>query len=302
MTYVAALDVGGTRIKAALVGADGSLQHTLTAPTPATVNRHLGRTVAELLERLTQQSAHPAQAIGVTVPGVVDESRNLGIRSANLHWRDLDLHHPIHEATGLPTAIGHDVRAGLVAESWIGAARHHPDVLFMPIGTGISAALRVDGHELVAGGYAGEIGHTVVDPDGPECPCGARGCLEAHSSARAIAHRYATRAGIDPATVDAYTVAAKVEAEDPLACEIWAEAVDHLARVLALTANACGIPVAVVGGGLANAGDTLFKPLRTRAAAHGSALRPLQIVPARLGDLAGCLGAGRLAWRLLEKT
>lgn len=232
----------------------------------------------------------------------MDETRGVGIRSANLGWRDLDLRGPLVAATGLPVAIGHDVRAGLVAEAWVGAARDCLDVLFVAVGTGISAALRIDGRDLVAGGYAGEIGHVPVEPDGPACGCGAHGCLEAVASAQAIARTYAQRAQLDPAAVSASRVAEGVIACDPLARSVWMHAVDHLARVLAITALASGARLIVVGGGLVNAGGVLMEPLTAGITTYGGALRTPQVVPATLGDQAGCLGAGRLALQLLEAT
>ena len=95
----------------------------------------------------------------------------------NHGWRDLPIRAQVTEAVRIPTVVGHDVRAGLVAEARLGAAVGARDALFLPLGTGIAAALMVDGHVLSGGGWAGELGHVSVDPDGPPCACGGTGCL-----------------------------------------------------------------------------------------------------------------------------
>jgi glucokinase len=97
--------------------------------------------------------------------------------------------------TGLPVGFGHDVRAGALAEATVGAARGERDVLFVPVGAGVAGAALVGGRPLVAGGYAGEIGHLQVDPAGEPCPCGGRGCVETVASGLALARRYAARTG-----------------------------------------------------------------------------------------------------------
>jgi glucokinase len=125
----------------------------------------------------------------VAVPGIVDEAAGLAVFSQNLGWRDAPLRDMIAERTGLPTAFGHDVRTGALAEARLGAGRGCGDSLFLTIGTGISAALLLDGRPYSAHGYAGEIGHVDVGRSEP-CACGATGCLEAIASAAAIARRH----------------------------------------------------------------------------------------------------------------
>lgn len=302
MIDVAAVDVGGTRIKAAVVRSDGHETYSCTVPTPADLRDHLGSTIAQIVHRLTESTGALPRAVGVAAPGLVDDHRATGVFSANLGWQDLDLRRPVEDAVDLPVAIGHDVRAGLLAESWLGAARGHRDALFVPIGTGIAAAVRVDGRDLVAGGYAGEIGHVVVDPGGAPCGCGARGCLEAVASAGAIGRRYAALSGDAPDQVDAQTVATRAAQGETLARAVWDEAVDRIARVLAVTTAVTGVRLVVVGGGLVNAGHLLLDPLQEGLARYGGSLRVPQVVPALLGDRAGCLGAARLALDLVERS
>ena len=227
-TVVVAVDIGGTRTKAALV--DAALLEVVrtVVPTPADVAHDIGAHVSSLVDRLVVEATANGLPVGlvgcgVVVPGLVDEVTGVGLYSVNLHWRDLPLAELVRVTTGLPTVVGHDVRAGLVAEARLGAARGARDALFLPLGTGIAAALMVDGSVLRAGGWAGELGHVSVVPDGPPCPCGGRGCLEVIASASAIARAYADRTG---ERVDARAVALRVGQRDPVAQPVWAGAVD----------------------------------------------------------------------------
>ena len=297
--WVAALDVGGTAMKGALVGPDGATRCPLRRPTPhrqgpgAVVDAARGA-LRELLEDARRQRLEVAAA-GVVVPGIVDEARGVAVFSANLGWRDLPLRALLEERTGLPVALGHDVRAGALAEATLGAARGEADVLFVPVGAGIAAAAIVDGRLLHAGGYAGELGHLQVDPGGEPCGCGGRGCLETVASGAALARRYAARAGRPVA--GAAAVAERVRGGDPDAEAVWADAVAALAQGLAAAVALLGSRLVVVGGGLAGAGDLLLHPLTKALLARLSpgSTRVPRLVLAALGDQAGCLGAALLA-------
>ncbi|KIF72613.1 ROK family transcriptional regulator, partial [Streptomyces sp. AcH 505] len=190
MEHVIALDVGGTGMKAALMGADGTLLHEARRPTGrergagAVVETILGF-AAELRTYGIQQFGESALAAGVAVPGIVDAERGIAVYSANLGWQDVPLRDLLGARLGgIPVALGHDVRTGGLAEGRLGAGRGADRFLFMPLGTGIAGAIGINGSiEAGAHGYAGEIGHVVVRPDGPVCGCGQRGCLETLASA-----------------------------------------------------------------------------------------------------------------------
>ncbi len=169
---VAAVDVGGTRIKAALVTAAYDTLAAVTTPTPKNITADVGAvvhaTVTDLLATAAQ--ARPSARLvgcGVVVPGLVDEMRGVGLYSVNLGWRDLPIRDPVASVLGVPTVVGHDVRAGLLAETRLGAARGARHALFLPVGTGIAGALLLDGAVISADGRAGELGHLVIDPAGP---------------------------------------------------------------------------------------------------------------------------------------
>jgi glucokinase len=234
--------------------------------------------------------------VGLALPGIVDERTGTAITSSNLGWRDVPFGELARERTGLPVAIGHDVRAGGLAEAVLGAGRGVPDFLFLPIGTGVAAAMILDG-ELYRGpaGWAGELGHVVVRPEGGEsCFCGRTGCLEAYASAAAIVRRHG-----DPA-LSAEEVIALAESGDPRALRVWTEALDALATAIDTYTMLLDPSLVVVGGGLGDAGATLLDPLAERLATTMT-LRPAPpLTTARLGSRAAVLGAAILARRLLE--
>ncbi|MEU9508992.1 ROK family protein [Micromonospora sp. NPDC048170] len=300
---VVALDVGGTGMKCALVRADGVVLHAERHATDAgrgpdaVVDTVLA--VAEGLAGKARADGLDPVAAGIAVPGVIDEARGIAAWSANLGFRDVPLRDLAHERLGLPTALGHDVRAGGLAEARLGAGRDAGHVLFVAIGTGIAAAHVVGGTAATgAHGAAGEIGHIQVRPGGPRCGCGRPGCLEAVSSAAAIGRRYSALAGV-PAT--AAEVAERAAAGEPLAADVWREAVEALADGLAAGQALYDVQTVVLGGGLTRAGALLFDPLRAALHERMTFHREPRLVAAALGDEAGCLGAALLALDTLEK-
>jgi glucokinase len=300
---VVALDVGGTRIKTALISHDGTPRRVETVPTgrgrgPEAVVDH----VLDVAARLCDDEAadgRPPRAVGLTLPGIVDETSGVAAFSANVGWRDVPIGRLLSERLGVPAVLCHDVRAAALAESRLGVGAGTPSFVFVAIGTGIGGALVLDGRiHRGAGHRAGEIGHVVVAPDGPPCGCGARGCVETLASARAIEHRYARRTG--SAGVDAEEVARRVAAGDRLAAEIWADAVHALALGLMTCVTLVDPGLVVIGGGLAEAGATLLDPLAAALAERATFQVPPRTVTTRLGELAGCQGAGLAAWDLVH--
>nr|WP_065848749.1 ROK family protein [Streptomyces mutomycini] len=305
MRHVIALDVGGTGMKAALVGADGALLHEARRATgrdrgaEAVVETILGF-AADLYAYGEKHLGEGAVAAGVAVPGIVDAEHGIAVYAANLGWRDVPLRRLIGDRLGgIPVALGHDVRTGGLAEGRIGAGRGADRFLFVPLGTGIAGAIGIAGTiEAGAHGCAGEIGHIVVRPDGPECGCGQRGCLETLASAAAVSRAWAAASG-DP-DADAADCAEAVASGDPVALRVWQDAVEALAAGLVTALTLLDPRTLIIGGGLAEAGETLFTPLRAAVEERVTFQKLPHIVPAALGDTAGCLGAGLLAWDLLS--
>jgi glucokinase len=306
--YVIALDVGGTRIKAALIGS-GSAGSELLHETRRTTAREGGPDAvvegilglaAQLRSYGIEKYGTPPAAAGVAVPGILDQATGTAVYAANLGWHQVPLRALLSERLGgLPVVLGHDVRTGGLAEGRIGAGQGVDRFFFMALGTGIAGANAIDG-ELDPGahGSAGEIGHVVVRPDGPRCGCGQQGCLEAIASAGAVGRAWAAASGDAAAT--AADAARAVESNDETAIAVWQDAVDALASGLVTALTLLDPRTVIIGGGLAEAGDTLFVPLREAVRARVTFQQLPTIVPAALGDAAGCLGAGLLAWDLLS--
>ena len=299
---VIAIDVGGTGIKSALVDGTGTIVHAERHPTGAERGPDaVVQTILAIGAGLASTAAaggEPATAAGIVVPGVVDEDAGIARWSANVGFREVPLRDLLGGHLGLPAVLGHDVRAGGLAEARLGAGRGYRHVLFIGIGTGIAGAHVVDGVAFAgAHGAAGEIGHIVVRPGGPKCGCGVQGCLESVASAAAIGRTYAERTGI---AATAAQVAGRAAADEPAAVGLWAEAVDALADGLHTAVTLYDPEVVVVGGGLAEAGDTLLVPLAAALTGKLTFQAEPAMVRAALGDEAGCLGAGLLALSLVD--
>lgn len=304
MDHVIALDVGGTGIKGALLSADNTVLHQERRPTrrergPQAVVEGILAFAAELRERGERRFGVPARAAGAAVLGTVDEDAGIAVFSANAGWRDLPLRDLLAERLELPVALGHDVRTGALAEGRLGAGRGVDRFLFIALGTGIAGGIGIDGRiEAGAHGFGGEIGHVVVRPGGPLCGCGARGCLETLASAAAVTRAWA-RAGGDPAAT-AEDCARAVAAGDTVARQVWGEAVDALADGIVIAQSLIDPGTVIIGGGLAQAGQILLGPLWEAVRTRLTFQAVPTLVPAHLGDRAACLGAGLLAWGLLD--
>ncbi|WP_233712436.1 ROK family protein [Kribbella turkmenica] len=303
---VVAVDLGGTRMKCGLVAADGAVLHRETRPTPRAVTDARGggraildalvETVVELGQKATADG-HRVRAIGVVVPGVIDAATGT-VSAENLAWVGTPVLAALTAAVGeeVPVVLAHDVRAGGYAELRHGALAGTTNSMFLPLGTGIAAAMVVDGSLVSGDGYAGELGHTrFVHGDAAEqCACGQWGCLETVASAAALARRYGARTG---RTVDgAREVLELLAAGDPDAAQVWDDALRVLVDALVLYTTLVAPTRIAIGGGLVGAGETLLQPLRDGIHARLTFQREPEIVAAVLGEEAGCLGAALMAW------
>ena len=293
---VVAVDVGGTTMKAALVGDSGSFLQERSRPTPAADGPDA--VITALLELIAELRAETdVGAVGVAVPGHVDSQAGLALFSANLGFRGVPLREIVAEATGLPALLEHDVRAAGVAEDALGVTTGVQDYLLAVIGTGIAAVIQTGGRPVIgATSLPGELGHIPVWPGGELCSCGQRGCLERYASASAIARRYAA-AGGEPG-LSAGEVLART-ADDHRACRVWAEAVEALALAFATCTMLLDPELIVIAGGLSAAGDALLAPVREELAKLVLWREPPSMKLSPLGARAGLLGTALLAQRLV---
>jgi glucokinase len=205
------------------------------------------------------------------------------------------------ERTGLQVFITHDVRAAATGEAALGSARDAGDHLFVAMGTGIGAAVVLSGSPY-SGTHAtaGEMGHMTIDPEGPECGCGARGHLEAYASAGGLRRRYADATGGD--AIEAEVLVARAVAGDQPARRIWDQAIGALAIAVANAIVLLDPERVVIGGGLAAAGERLFAPLTERVRERLPFGRVPAITPAELGAEAGVRGMAVLTWRGIAQS
>ncbi|WP_250293730.1 ROK family protein [Streptomyces atroolivaceus] len=300
---VAALDIGGTKIAGALVDGGGSLLVRAQRPTPAREGAEaVMGAVSEVLAQLTASPLwHRVRAVGIGSAGPVDASAGT-VSPVNVPgWRGFPLVDRVTAATGgLPVVLVGDGVAMTAAEHWLGAARGYDNALCMVVSTGVGGGL-VLGGKLHPGpsGNAGHIGHISVDLDGDLCPCGARGCVERLASGPNIARR-ALENGWRPGPdgdATAAAVAAAALAGDPVAAASFERAAQALAAGIAATATLTDIDIAVIGGGVAGAGEVLFAPLRRslRDYATLSFVQGLTVASAVMGTDAGLVGAAAAA-------
>jgi glucokinase len=292
---VLALDVGGTSIKSALVGSDGEILRATQRPTPIAEGPEA--VVAAVRAAAAELRSPAVRGCGVVVPGVVDVDTGTARYSANIGWRDVPLGALLRADLGVPAVVDHDVRAAGLAERALGRARDVPDCLLVVIGTGIAGVVVSDGRPVRgATDLAGEIGHVPALPDGELCACGQHGCTETYASAASIARRYRARSG--RALTAAEVVTAR--SSDPIAAQVWSEAVDALGLALASYTLLLDPALVVLGGGLSEAGEALREPVAAALAARLTWRAPPPVVTSPLGSRCGQYGAAILAWRALD--
>ncbi|MEU1085887.1 ROK family protein [Streptomyces sp. NPDC005576] len=298
-----ALDIGGTKIAGALVTEGGDLLRRVRRATPAQASADM--LLGAVYEVVDALAAGPlwrnVRALGIGSAGPVDLTHGT-VSPVNIPaWRDFPLAASVAAHPALahrPVSLAGDAVAMAAAEHRHGAARGHGSALCLVVSTGVGAGLILDGtvhHGLT--GNAGHLGHISVDYDGDPCPCGAIGCLEGIASGTAIT-RHALSLGWRPtATAVTSAVATAASAGDPAALAAFDRAARALAAGIAATAALVEIDVAVVGGGVAQAGEVLFSPLNHHLQRYATMpfLRHLRAVPAELGSDSGLVGAAVLA-------
>lgn len=287
---ILALDIGATSIKAALVAPDGSRLTELRHPTgrgdgPAAVLSRVTDVAAEVAA-LPEGAAVSRAAIAVC--GAVGPDGL--VTAVNLGWKGEAVGTVLADRLGLPVTVLNDAHAGAIGEGGFGAARGMRDYLYVALGTGIGAAVVRDGRVMAgAHGRAGELGHVSVDPRGPRCACGSRGCLETFMSAAAIEARWLQVHG---SPLPARQIIDEVIARDPDATGLWNEAVKALATGLLMVMSLIDPAAIVLGGGLSGAGGRLIEPLAAALRAGSRSFHAgAELRLAALGDWSGCAGA-----------
>ena len=315
-SLAAGVDLGGTNVRAGLVTAKGELLVRESVPTRAEEGPEavIGR-MAELVKKTAAgrgKGVEDLAAVGLGSPGPLDSKRGVVHFTPNLPgWKDVPVARILSEKLSRPVFLENDANSAAWGEFWMGAGKGCRDMVIFTLGTGVGGGVILRG-ELHRGvdEMAGHLGHIIIDPEGPRCGCGSRGCLEVFASATAVARRMreAIQRGarsplgsFPPERVDARAVFEAARDGCPVARRIMEETGRYLGIALATVVNILDPQVAVYSGGLSRAGEMLFSPLeeelRERALKPGA--ERVKIVPAELGDDAGVIGAAGCALKRL---
>ncbi len=306
------LDIGGTKIAGGVVDESGAVLVELVEPTP----EHSGAAqvqavLLDLVERLRAKHAD-VEAIGVGAAGIVEWPAGRMVWAPNNAYQDWPVREQLEAATGLPAVVDNDANVAVLAEARLGA-RRSDELMLITVGTGIGGGL-VLGGRIYRGptGLGAELGHIVLNPDGPECGCGNHGCFEAYASGTALTRMGREAAADDPEgaiarlgagrEVTGLDVTAAARHGDAVARGLFERLGRWLGVGIASLANVFELDAVAVGGGLVETGDLLLEPARRAAREYAYAPQAravVPIVPATFGSDAGMVGAALLA---LEET
>ena len=314
-TYIIGVDLGGTNLVVGAMPADGSREigvHSLPTQAKlgadAVVDRICAMVETAIATTMRETGATRAQFAGVGIgsPGPLDRDKGLVIVTPNLGWTNFPLRDRVANQVGLTATLDNDANCATLGEWWLGAARGARNVVGFTLGTGIGGGLILDG-KLYHGAsdVAGEIGHMTIESAGRRCKCGNYGCLEAYASGPAIAERarealaggepssLGELCGGDLGTLTAATVYLASKNGDTVAGDVVRETARILGVGVANMLNVFNPDVVVLAGGVAQAGDSLFVPLRAEVSrrAFKPAVDACRIVPGALGGSAGMVGA-----------
>lgn len=317
--HILAIDIGGTKLAVGVVHPTGNIVHWERIPTM--VSEGPGAVIARLVElcrRVVDESGvgwAQVAAGGVGCGGPMDAERRMVLSPPNLPgWDRIPLVERLHKALGVPMYMDNDANAAALGEHRYGAGRGISNMVYFTVSTGIGGGVII-GNRLLHGenGNAAELGHMSVAYEGRRCHCGSYGCLEAYASGTSIAARAREATAADGSStlaalagglpnITAETVVAAAKAGDRVATAVWDETITILSAGVA-NAISCFNPRRVIlGGGVSQAGEFLFAPLRRRALAR--VMPPLaevvDIVPAELGDLVGVMGAAAVALQCMD--
>lgn len=310
---IAGIDIGGTKIAVALETLDGERVAACRLPTQVkngayAIIENVSRAITEILEEKQLKLA----AIGIGCPSPLDIERGLVMSPSNLRdWDSFPIVKIFKDRFGVPVVLDNDANTAALGEYVYGAGRGYQNIIYITVSTGIGGGIIIGGeifHGIAAG--AGELGHTIVQPDGIRCNCGSVGCLETICAGIHIARRARERltkgesslmnetTAANNGEVTAKTVVEAVRRKDKLAVEIWDETCRFLAIGIANSITLLAPEAVVIGGGIAAAaGEILFAPLRRLLPQFVSMIpaEKINILPAELGSESGVCGALVLA-------
>jgi len=297
MDVALALDIGGTKIAAGLVDADGALVHHAKLPTPDGDAEAVWTVVDTLVTEALAEAGGRVRGVGISSAGPIDLPGGTVSPINITQWQGFPVVERVSTLTGAPVRLGGDGLCMALGERWRGAGVGAPFLLGMVVSTGVGGGLVLDAAPYDGRtGNAGHVGHVVVDQDGEPCSCGGRGCVETVAAGPRMA-QWARKNGWDaPAGADAKELADAANAGDPVALQAFRRGATAVAAMIASVSAVCDLDLVVIGGGVAKSGALLFDPLREALSSYAQLdfLRGLRVLPAELGSDAGLVGAAAL--------
>ena len=309
--FTLGIDLGGTDTKFGIVDGEGRIVRSAKSPTPAEQGPEaVLEAIAVHARDLMQSSGHQVGSAGMGCPGPLSSKLGIVFETPNLPgWDNVPAQKILEEKLQLPVALNNDANAAAYGEWWVGAGRDVDTMILVTLGTGVGGGLILD-DELYVGpdDTAGELGHMIINFDGPVCGCGNKGCIEAYASATAIrrdvkealAKGVQTMIEIPEGAEDDFGSRVVYDAAmkgDPFAVELFRKVGFFLGIAAGSLINTFNPEMIAYGGALSNAGDFIFKPLEetARANAFETPAQRCKIVRATLGNDAGIIGAAGLA-------
>lgn len=311
---VLGVDLGGTRIALGIVDPSGRIIDRLETPSPADDGGRMTEALVDIVSRgreLAEASGSRAVASGLGVAGFIIHDEGFLLESPNIAWVDVPLRKIVAERTGLETFLDNDANAACLGERLAGVAQGVDDFVYLTLGTGIGGGICIGGTVYRGNrGTAAELGHMSIDPSGPECGCGRRGCLEALASGTALERAAAEAAredpdsllnrlcDDDPAGITGEIVSRAAEAGDRAALDAFSQIAYYLGLGIVNLIHIFDPEMVVLGGGVSHSGHLLLDEVRSVVRERGIRVlvRDARIELSSLGREAGVVGAGAIAW------
>ncbi len=301
LKYAVGVDLGGTFVKVALVSDIGEIVFTNKLPignqaSKDTILNTIGNIIQMAIDKANTEQLNVI-GIGMGTPGIVQDGVILGGSENLSEWENIDLSSYYKKIFNLPVLVDNDANLMGLGEFYYGAAKGCTDVVFLTIGTGIGGAVIVNGE--LYGGYQNrgtELGHIVVEHNGPDCNCGGKGCLEIYASTTALIKDYANQTGKDIKDLNGHYIIKKFQENEKNAINCLQQHTDYLGHGIASYINTFAPQKVVIGGGISDAGQFYIDMISKAAIRYmmPSCGSNTEIVGATLGNNAGSLGAAAL--------
>lgn len=301
MKHVAAIDVGGTKILGALVDEEGNVKKEIRVPSDfALGGLHIMEKIFELIDQFVQEEK--IDAVGIGIGGRIDAEKgiiNWGVKPVP-HWFGLKVREMTENRYHVPCAVDNDVKVAGYGEQWKGAARGLDSYVCITLGTGIGAAVCIDGKMLHGKHWSGgEIGHSILYPNGRLCTCGFKGCVEQYLCGTALVNIYNEKAACRVGS--GYEFFERVREQEELTLEVLEQFVEDLSTLLNSLCNTYDPEKFIIGGGLIDTKEFWWDRLLEKMSASPiNQVYAPEIVPALLGNRAGYYGAAYIALQMLR--